>query len=1269
MSEIDFSLLGDFLIEATEHLEEMEARLLQLQVGGDNRAIYGEIFRPIHTIKGAAQFVGLDKIAVLSHRLEDLLDLLRNGERPTTPAVIEVLIEGRDRIQRLVQELEQWQIEKTDVDDLVQLLSLLLAQGAEAGDGELASLPGMEAEEEFFPPPDIWDELQGMDVGQDGEEFVPPDFVTAGLSAADETPGSETAGMEPGMETGPLDLNDLVTVIQDELRADAEFDPELYKIFLEQLRSKLQLVAMLTRALQGTQGRNQTDILAECENHIGRLRIAANYMSYEALVALYDDWLKAMKAARAGPVAAQALDVDFMERYLEALAQIFPDLSLWQALATEVEERASELEEPAGGEVDHLDQNEVQGFIIEALDHLDTMESALLQMREDPDNRELLDKVFRAVHTIKGVAHFVGLTRIAALTHRMEDLLSTLRRDAASCTPERLSLMIEGKDRLVDLVEDLQHRGQEESLIEDLLERFENAPPSPMTAASLAKPIPVYAEDHDKELLDIFLKQFEDITGRLREEAARYKAGNEVGAVQRVLQGLRRLEYSAGYMGYEELQGFYQNWIKQIQQIERALGTGAGPRDIDFIEDYIRQLRASFPDLATATAEAVTPAAPIPPASLAQAAVMAEPESAAPSLDQAASVAPPRGEEALMARLTEALMASTQVQARTEYETLHGVFEEMLSTSSAPPVVKAVEPPMASAEPITPSATKKVALSEAPPAAKLAATPTSAAIAATPLATKKTSAPEVPSTATAVGAPVSPVPAVMPASQVSPAAKAPALSPGMSPASKTVEEKAATSAAPAAKAPVATSTQDTLPGGKPVEAGSEEKPEAIASDRAYKKSVRVDADKIDVLMNQVGELIVDRSYFYQLHNEIHELHRYLKDRLDIDGRELKPVRTFAYRLGEAISALSRTANELQESVMKVRMLPISQLFNRYPRLIHDLTNHTDKKVKLVVRGEETELDKMIVEELSDPLIHILRNAVDHGFETVEERKRLGKPEEGTLIVEAYQESNHIVIEVTDDGRGIDIDRVKAKALERKLYSKDELDRLSQRDLMRLIMTAGFSTADKVSRTSGRGVGMDVVRKNIEKLNGTVEVESKVGVQTHIRLKIPLTLAIIPALLVRVGNESFTIPLSNVEETLRVYDKDTTTIEGAVVIHLRGHTMPIFRLSNLFNIPSKKGVEEKSFVVVVNAGSEKVGLVVDELMGQDEVVIKPLVDYLQEKSGFSGATIIGDGRISLILDVFELVKMAGAKQANRLHYLEEKRRVALNGEAPKAVVAG
>ena len=414
------------------------------------------------------------------------------------------------------------------------------------------------------------------------------------------------------------------------------------------------------------------------------------------------------------------------------------------------------------------------------------------------------------------------------------------------------------------------------------------------------------------------------------------------------------------------------------------------------------------------------------------------------------------------------------------------------------------------------------------------------------------------------------------------------------------------------------------------------KSEKIA-ERSLAHSVRVDAKKIDALINQVGEFVVNRAFFSQLCYEMRTFEHYLEQSVKMEKKDFKKIKALTFRLNEATMAFGRMTNDLQEKVMQVRMMPISQLFNRYPRLVHDLVRGVDKKVKLDIIGEDTELDRIVLERIADPLVHIIRNSIDHGIETITERDRKGKPATGTLRLEAYHEGNHVVIKVIDDGRGIDIERIKAKVLEKQLLTRDEIERMSEKELTSLIMQPGFSTASQITHTSGRGVGMDVVKKNVEKLNGTLEIQSEFGVQTQIRIKIPLTLAIIPALLVRVGHDLFTIPLSTVDETIRLYENNHSKIENVEVFYLRDETIPLLRLTEIFKIDSKRNAEN-DFVVIVKTGNTRVGLIVDELVGREEVVIKPLEDYLQEDTGFSGATILGDGSISLILDIFGLINL-------------------------------
>jgi len=1039
MFETDTSLIPDFIAEATEHLEEMESCLLQLEANPQDTELLGSIFRCFHTIKGAAQFVGLERTSILAHKAEDLLDLLRQGERPSTPPVIDVLIQTKDRLDRLLTELDEHEREGSDVEDLV---------------------------------------------------------------------------------------------------------------------------AHILGFIEGTREETVTH------------------------------------AATEGP---------------EAIAK--PEEFAEQARA---------------------DTSLIPDFIAEAEEHLEEMESCLLQLEMNPQDTEVLDNVFRCFHTIKGAAQFVGLERTSILAHKAEDLLDLLRQGKRSSTPPAIDVLIQTKDRLDRLLAELDAHEREESDVEDLIARMlgfmeethrEDSPepittatapadetaqeeavsPSPTEAAdTLREPASVpqatapeeddYNEELDQELFGIFQNQLTEEILALSGLIGQLTDSETPDALLAdCATRVERLRTAANYMGYEALVGIYDQWLDTIES-QQGKTAGQLMPGAALLDDYIERVAARFPQLSEhldtadqAQAGPAETAVETPPP------VSGVPSPATPPPSETQETSAP-----LLDALSSALEQSLARSPQLTTEPMEAVFDEMLGDpeempDAAPASMARSVPPTEPTPEVEADAPSPPASTQAAPEQRMAPPPEKAAV--SPSRTGKT-----------------------------PPAKAEA--------SPIKMEKA-----PAAKTP----------------APESERTQAIpAAERALKKSVRVDAEKIDTLMNQVGELIVHRSYFNQIFNEA----RVLQQRFEaagLDPHEIKAFRTLSYRFSEAIVSLSRTANELQEGVMKVRMLPISQLFNRYPRLVHDLVRNSDKRVRIDMRGEDTELDKMIIEEVSDPLIHIIRNAVDHGFESAEERRRLGKPETGTLLLEAYHESNHIVIEASDDGRGIDYGRVRDKAIEKELITSEDAARMPPRELLRLIMAPGFSTAETVTSTSGRGVGMDVVRKNVEKLNGLIDIDSEVGQRTRFRLKIPLTLAIISALQVRVEDNHFTIPLANVEETLRVSKSDTTLIEGIEVIHLRGRTMPIFRLASLFGLQTKDNRDDQFFVVVVNTGNEQVGLVVDELLGQDEVVIKPLVDYLQEGSGFSGATIIGDGRISLILDVFELVKMTTMRQANFHKELAEQRR--------------
>ncbi|MBL0714136.1 MAG: chemotaxis protein CheA [Desulfosarcina sp.] len=880
---------------------------------------------------------------------------------------------------------------------------------------------------------------------------TPREYLTTDVSPSKEstaadspTPRATPETAAPAAESPKIDTENY----------EEEYDQELFAIFLKQLEEGLATLKAKTAALPDADHDHRMGLLDACLTRIDPLRSSANYMGYAKLRGLYDGWITSIHNARERLEAGdESFLTDFMADYMEAniasVADLFPQVRIpdttagkpvpsaeaGETLAVEdetdsesegpaahkasmsrtdeeheatpatVADHASQAEEdmvpdPAGGEkTERVDSSLMNDFLVETVEHLEEMERSLLHLEKDPGHRDTLDDIFRSVHTIKGAAEYLGMERMADLSHRLENLLDQLRREEKPADRDTIDLLMAARDRIGLLTEDLEQSHSEQTSIDDLLERIQNL----QNGGSAQTPI----------------------------ETEPGLPVNTAESPSNMDQSDLEIPLFAEYTDNEDWSPVRENPEPSVP--DDLAGTDAFQKDVD-----------PEADIAIATDETD---------------LLAEPDRRNP-----------------------------EHSGRRQADRI--------------------------------------------------------------------------------------------------------------------------------------------------------------GEKILKQSIRVDATKIDALMNQVGELVVSRAWFAQLFSEMRNLQQNLKQQFKLDTREMKQIKGLTFRLSEATVALGRVANELQEGVMRVRMLPIAQLFNRYPRLVFDLVRDTDKQVELDIRGEETELDKMVIEKISDPLIHIIRNAVDHGVETVAERRRKGKPETAAIRLEAYHEGNHVVIEIVDDGRGLDLDRIRAKALDGNFISREDIDRMTTKELTGLIMKPGFSTADKVTHTSGRGVGMDVVKKNIEKLNGTIEIDTTPGIETRFRIKIPLTLAIIPALLVKVRRELFTIPLATVEETLRIADDDIDTIEGVEVMQLRSGTLPLVRLDGLFNMAPSSLNGSRAFVVVVSTGMKRVGLVVDDLLGQEEVVIKPLEDYLQEKSGFSGATILGDGRISLILDIYELVNISIDREAQK-----------------------
>ena len=449
--------------------------------------------------------------------------------------------------------------------------------------------------------------------------------------------------------------------------------------------------------------------------------------------------------------------------------------------------------------------------------------------------------------------------------------------------------------------------------------------------------------------------------------------------------------------------------------------------------------------------------------------------------------------------------------------------------------------------------------------------------------------------------------------------------------------KAEDEARRAAKASGAAAAPATAPAAVPDKPDAADKPAAAAKPagdganapakagaNASDQTIRVEVGRLDYLMNLVGELVLSKNRLLTIYNDVEE--RY-------DGEQ------FLEELNQVVSSLSLVTTDVQLAVMKTRMQPVAKVFNKFPRVVRDIGRDLNKQIDLIISGEETELDKSIVEEIGDPLTHIIRNSCDHGIEDPATRKAAGKPEKGTIELKAYNEGNHIVIEIIDDGKGIDADAIRIKAVERGIISENEADTMSNKEIYSIIFRPGFSMAAKVTNISGRGVGMDVVKTNVEKLHGVIDIDSEVGKGTTLKLKIPLTLAIIQSLLVGTQEEIYAIPLANVNETVRVPVDNIYTIEGKNVLRLRDEVLSLVRLSDLFGVKQVLESGDQTYVVVISVAETKLGIIVDNLIGQEEIVIKSLGSYLANIDGIAGGTIRGDGRVTLIVDVGVIMDMA------------------------------
>ena len=994
---------------------------------------------------------------------------------------------------------------------------------------------------------------------------------------------------------------------------------------------------------------------------------------------------------------------------------------------------------------DFMDPELFADFIVEAKEHLETIEPNLLELEKNPANLGLLNEIFRPMHSLKGASGFLGLNQINGLAHKAENVLDELRKGKIAVTAGIMDVILSATDALRTMIDNLESHGYEgEVETASIIARIEailagedvqvqpaadapsgvpaaapasSEPESPATPEAglepdaapseqeepVAKPEasksesrgfvlppavetgPPYAlqavgEGHLNDFLEEAQEIIENLNASLLEMEKDPGVGGEV--VNDTFRYFHNLKGNSGIIGFKELNALTHEAETLLNKVRKgemkatpsmidlllgcvdmmetliskidAKNNQATPVEITFLVEKLQQATATgHVDLS----DLVPAAEPEPePEPQAQAEPQPqEPGAAGPSVDTEDVEIFEQTTQQQLANIHIALDELAKDGSNKEYidglyrslDTLRNStgymgFEELkvyaertsglvdqarksdmdfglmldilrqecgiLADMIASTVVKlkAGENPAAAAGKPAGQPAQKPGGADASEPAPAEASPAKAAP-VVELAPK--AAPEVKAEPKA---PPKAEPKAAPKAEAAPQTPVPA-----APAAKPAPAKPASAPAPAAKPDAAAS------------AAAANQPQAGAK---VSSTIRVDHEKLDHLMNLIGELIINRNRYALLARSLEE------GKLE--------VQAIAQQLTETTYAMARLSDDLQDTIMKVRMVPVSSVFSRFPRLVRDLSRKSNKEVELIMEGEETELDKSVVEVIGDPLVHLIRNSVDHGLETEDARREASKSHIGKVWLRAYHRGNSVAIEVEDDGKGIDPAKMREVAIRKGLITPDEAKNLDDRDALELIFMPGFSSAETITDISGRGVGMDVVRTNIKNLKGTVNVVSEIGKGTKFTMTLPLTLAIIDALMVMVGGQIYAIPLDAVSETTKIELKRMTEVNKRKAVTLRGEVLGIIELREILEIPPAQE-EEKEIVsmVILQDNDRRLGVIVDKLLERQEVVIKPLGSYLSEfdMRGLSGATIMGDGSVVLILDPHEIYLMSTSQR--------------------------
>ena len=1247
---IDEELLKEFIIEGNEHLSDFEVNLNRLIDEPENREVLNQVFRAVHSIKGSADYLGLVKTGGFLHSLEGILEKLRGGDMRLTKEVLDVLFLGMDTVRSILVDLSQTGEELTDIAVVQSRVEDVLRGGGEVDevleldevkDEELDIYEGLEDLDDIFDEEkkelDIYEGLEDVDriLEEDKKELD----IYEGLEDVDrvfeeEKKGEEELDIYEGLEDIVFEEDEekpsaLAEGLDERESTRTDFFDDEIEVVLEEHLSELD---------KSVKRLEETKTLDELENFLKLVNSFSTSIEYFG----FDE----LNTILSGIIRTVQLMLDEGERVSDTEVLYFYN-AMDQIRGFVKGEGFSEIVGPRESRVPETSIREL------------TIDEAVREFTIVPGvGGSKAKEIYRAgIKSVKALsqARVEELEAIKGINLNLAREIRAYFRDKGDVAAEEPKPVKEEskpmkaepkpvKEEPKPMKAEPKPMKEEPKPMKAEPKPVKAEPPKPEVSKDVSLELRKelkedVTEGYDVELVDIFLTATVDLFSLLEIDLGSIrKMEADEKTLREIVDVTSRLKRSAKYMEYEnittrldEVNSLTTKYLENREEFtvddvsvlvkgllelreglrkSKVISEGKEAEGVDYEElsEEDKELVQIFLSAADQYIDTLSTCL----TNFKEGKSIEETiEIYQKALESLKSSAKFMGYDAIIDNLDNQLgLIDKDVGGDKDGPALYGNLvvsfnklkeevEEVGNLIKVAPVERVeIETLDLEAKPVEgPKVKREDIVKERPPE---------------PERPKVTAREEerAPSGATPTGPP---------------------------------------GAAPTGPPP-------ERPGGVLPPGDDGEPP---GTDFAYsRQTLRVETERVDNIMNLVGELVVNRASFSQLLMTFKETYRDILDLKKLEKSELALLKQLSLNMESSTMELGRVANELQEGVMRVRMVGINQLFSRFPRLVRDLADKMDKRVRLSISGRETELDKSVIEEIGDPLVHIIRNAIDHGIESIAERQKKGKPEVGILSISAYHQGNQVIIEVTDDGSGIDHEAIKDRMVANGEIAEAERLRVSEREAINYLFKPGISMASRISNVSGRGVGLDIVKKNIDKLNGTVDVMTGKDAGTKFLIKLPLTLAIIQALIVDISGKNYSIPLSAVTETVRVNKGEIDTIEGHQVLRIRDKVLPLLSLKDVFKMnygfQDDVSADGEVFVVVLSAEGREVGLIVDRLVGEEDIVIKSLEEYLYDTKGVSGASIMGDGRISLILDVIELVNLAIEKEKNiRRKQLEER----------------